>query len=331
MENINNSLLVAITLPVIGWIISLLLQRKNLKDQHRVQIRYDIYKEIVLVRKEVQNSIIKLGSHMSSPMILMEVSMIPFKLNLKKEVNGVFVPWSEQECLFEGEKKWNDFVQKSFSLYFEFSNNFLKLLAISEDWAAALEPLLPTQNILSREVERLKNEIHNSLSTLQAYATNNGHDWRNWNTTEIDLLLNKVNDASFTVSSYLHDFMVLIHNELLSSYFKFNRQTRKTLDSKFKVLVKGEIIENLDEDLIKKTEILKNDIINFAKRELQESNSDQCSVCLENIKISNLIISSICQECKSPLLILSSEKVNDIISFKYACGHGWQYQYNIKH
>jgi low affinity Fe/Cu permease len=43
---------ITIGIAVFGWLISLLLQRKNLKDQHRIQVKYDIYKEFVLLRKE---------------------------------------------------------------------------------------------------------------------------------------------------------------------------------------------------------------------------------------------------------------------------------------
>ncbi|MDF1496906.1 MAG: hypothetical protein P1P90_02500 [Patescibacteria group bacterium] len=47
-----------------------------------------------------------------------------------------------------------------------------------------------------------------------------------------------------------HDLMVLIHNELLSSYFGHKRPTRRTLDPEYKVLTKKGIIVNLDKDKV---------------------------------------------------------------------------------
>ncbi len=224
------TLAVTILLAVIGWIFALWLQQKGTKQQHKIQIRYEIYKQFVHLHKEVQDAISKLSARSSPPFILMESSMIPFQLGLKKQYKDVWLPYNEQECLFEGEKKWTEYTQELYKDYSRFSEKMIQFSYIFEDWEGALEPLLQTKKILGTEIENQKKIISQQLSELQSYTSKHSHDWRKWDQKEVEAITQKISTSAMTITSYLSDFMVLIHNQLLSTYFGHKRPTRKTLD-----------------------------------------------------------------------------------------------------
>lgn len=240
------TLVITILIAVFGWIIALFLQYRNIRQQYRVQIWYDIYKQFVVVHKEMQDALSKLAANAHPPFILMKTSMAPFNLKLKREYKGVWIPWTEDECVFEGEKKWTQFVNELQDIYSVYSNESLNFLLITEDWEAAIKPLLPVKGVFSREVESLRNKIYENLNSLQMYSVDHGHDWRKWDENETNNILNEINKDAITINLYLHDLMVLIHNELLSSYFGHKRQTRRTLDPEYKVVTKKGIVVNLD-------------------------------------------------------------------------------------
>ncbi|MDP3697364.1 MAG: hypothetical protein Q8R55_05090 [Candidatus Taylorbacteria bacterium] len=329
METATNNvdiltLSVTIGVAVVGWLIALWLQRNNVKHQHRVQIKYDIYKQFVSLHKEIQDSISKLGAHASPPFILMSSSMIAFDLKLTKEYKGQWIPWTEQECLFEGEKKWTSFTQELFDLYSDFSNKFLNMLYVVEDWAAALKPLLPTKDILFKETEQLKKNIHEQLGLLQMYSSKHGHDWRTWDQKDVERITQSINEDAMAIGSYLHDFMVLIHNELLASYFGHKRLIRKTLDPKFEVLVKGAIVENVDWAMVKKTEAWKAELISYANEQLKKSSPPNSNISPEYKKFLDSVASGICPNCTTPILVMEAERAEDGFCFRYACGHSWK-------
>lgn len=298
------TLSVTIVIAIAGWIIALLLQRHNTKEQHKIQIRYDIYKQFVDLHKEAQDQLGKLAAQSRPPFILMESSMIPFQLGLKREYKGQWIPYSEQECIFEGQKKWTSFVQECFDLYSGFSNKLIQFMYVTEDWEAAISPLLPTKQVLHKEVEALKDKIHSNLNILQSYSSTSKQDWRSWNKDEIENTAQAISNDALAISSYFNDFMVLIHNELLSSYFKHERPIRKTLDPNYKVLTKNGIIEQLDHEMISKMEKWKVQLRQEAPASLQQA-------------ISN----DLCPHCNASLLILGAE-VNDTgTTFVFACGH----------
>ena len=95
----------AIILAIAGWLIALWLQNKNTKQQLKTEIKYDIYKQFVVLHKENQDVLANLMANTNPPFIFMESSMIPFELKLKKEYKGEWIQSGEMECVFEGEKK----------------------------------------------------------------------------------------------------------------------------------------------------------------------------------------------------------------------------------
>jgi len=313
-----------IAIAIVGWLFALWLQRENIKHQHKVEIRYDIYKQFVQIRKEAQDAISKLSAYSNAPFIVMDSSMIPFRLGLKKDYKGTWLPYSEQECLFEGEQKWISFVQELYHLYSDFSDKFLKVASIAEDWEAPLNNILSVRDTLNKEVESLKRQIYENLGLLQLYTSKNGHDWRTWDKSDIERITKGIREDSQTIGSYLHDFMVLAHNELVASYFGHARRTRKTLDANYKVLTKDGVVENLDWDMIKKTEISKQQLTDHVNRLLLNSAPPNGTIAPEYEKFLHSLLDGFCPNCNTPLLVMDAEITNDGFHFKYACGHSWK-------
>ena len=241
------TLVVTMAVAIFGWIVALLLQRSNAKHQHKIQVRYDIYKQLLKASEQTQDQINQLAA-MSPPFILMRSCMIPFDLKIPKEYKGSFIPRTEQECVFEGEQKWTEFVSSVFDAYLSFTSQYLEMLYIFEGWAAAIQPLNKTQKIFTEEVNCLKDEIHKQAGLLQMYTVKNGHDWRKWEQKDVETIMNKIREDTYAIGMYMHDFMVLVHNELLSKYFRHRRLIRKTLDPKYKVLTKEGIVVRLEEN-----------------------------------------------------------------------------------
>lgn len=323
LENFNidfYTLLATISVTIIGWLVALWTQNRNIKQQHKIQIKYDIYKQFVQIRKDIQDSIIKLGGSTIAPFALMDSNMVPFNLKLQKQYKDTWLPYNEPECVFEGEEKWTSYVQEIRNLYFEFSNKYIMLLGVFEDWAAALNSLMNIRNILYKEVERLRKNIEEQSGVLQIYSSKNGYDWRKWNRKEIEIIADNIKNSSYEIGCYLNDFMILVHNELLTKYFKQKRVIRKTLDSKYKVLTKKGIIENVDYKKVKLMKVYKDKLIKLAEEHL---NATEKQILSEDEFFLRSIINGNCPTCSNLIEVYDIKKERDNICFDFICGHRW--------
>ncbi len=270
LSNIDSlTLVVAILLAVIGWLVALWLQRNNAKHEHKIQVRYDIYKQLLKSSQETQGKLGKLGA-ISPPLILMDSSMIPFNLGLEKEYKGERIPYNEHECILEGGQKWLDFIRDAFDKYFAFVDQNHEMLVAFDGWEAALKSLMPAQKVFSKEVDKLRRKIYEDISKLQMYSTEHGYDWRKWDKEEIESVANRVMDNSMTITTYVSDLMTLVHNELLSNYFNYQKPIRKTLDPKYKVLTSEGLVLRLEDDHERKLK----DALEFNKREFEEESKE---------------------------------------------------------
>lgn len=260
---------VTILLAIIGWLVALWLQKNNAKHEHKIQVRYDIYKQLLKGSQETQGKLAELGA-ISAPLILMESSMIPFNLKLKKEYKGEWIPYNEQECIYDGGKKWLDFIRDAYDKYFSFVNDSNEMLIAFEGWEAALEPLMRAQKVFSKESSKLSRQIHRDIGKLQMYNVEHGHDWRKWKKEEIDSIVNRIRDNSITISSYISDLMTLVHNELLANYFKYKKPIRKTLDPKYKVLTPEGLVLRLEDNHEQKLK----ETLERNKREFEEESKE---------------------------------------------------------
>jgi hypothetical protein len=246
------SILATLIIAIIGWIIAIIIQNKSIKKQQQNQIKYDVYKQFVSLHKEIQDTLGKLSAESNPPFIQMDSCMIPFELGLKKEYKGTFIPYTEQECRFSGEKKWTSYTQNLFDRYFSLTNKIIQLGYITEDWYAMVYPLIKSKETLFEKLNKKTETIRNKISELQSFP-HEEHDWSKWDREKGKEISNEIMEVSITAGSFLEDFMVLLHNELLAPYFKNkNRPTRKTFDPKFKVLTKEGVIENFDKEMFEK-------------------------------------------------------------------------------
>lgn len=229
---------IVIILAIIGWVVALILQRKNIKDQLSSEIKYDIYKQLVGLHKEIQSAIAELSAKISPPFIEMDSCMISFNVKLK----------TEQEALLDGGKKWLEYLQLIITNYFEFVDKCIDLQYTLEDWIAPIKDLCTTRDVFMKEIDEQKTQIYNGINALQMYSVNNGYDWRNWDKEKINQIVEDIRKRLLDMSCYLHDLLVLVHNNLLSGYFKYSRPLRKTLDEKYKVLTRDGFVIRLETD-----------------------------------------------------------------------------------
>lgn len=318
------TLIATITIAVIGWLISVWLQGRSIKRQYKIQIQYDIYKQFVHAHKDIQEALSKLGAIINPPFNLMESSMIPFDLKLKKQYKDIFLPYSEIECVFEGEKKWTSYVQKINDIYSEFGNNYISFIYIFEDWMAALGSLLPKMEVLFQEIETNKLIISEQISALQMYSVNHGNDWRKWDKEDVKKIIDIMHDSIFNMIFYVQDFMVIVHNELLAKYFKQKRPTRKTLDPKYKVLTTEGIVENLDNERIAQMKIFKTKLVTVAQTSLDNALPPKGTITPEYEKFLRSIINGICPTCNNRIEVMSMEESEHNFSFRFICGHSWK-------
>lgn len=227
-ENIKT--IIPIVLVVIGWLIALFLQRKNIKDQLKTQIKYYIYRQITQIHHEIQGSLSKLGTASIFPFTLMDFIFIGVEVKLR----------TEQEALQEGWNAWNKHVKKAFNDYLEFLNNYAKFLYFIEDWRGPLKKLKSAQKLLNEEIEKKYKKINKIISDWQTISIKRGYNWREWDKKEIEEIGNELKEGVFEIECYLYDFIVLVHNELMADYFKYKIETRKPKDKAYKVLtIKG--------------------------------------------------------------------------------------------
>lgn len=305
----KQTLVVTILLAIFGWIIALFLQRSNAKHQHRIDILYDIYKQFVDTHKSVQNSLSQLGAQTSPPFILMEACMIPMQFNSK----------TEQQCVFEAEKQWRDFVNNLFKANSDFLNQYLELRYIFADWAAPLRKLIPVQDILEKTIGRIAQQINTNLKFLQSYETEHGHDWRRWNQKDIEKVLADIRDESTDIGTYLSDLIVMIHNNLLSKYFKWKRPIRATLDKKYKVLTPRGFINNINYKLIRKIRRNYDLLLKKIKGESEKSGAAN-----DYKDILQAAIDRKCPNCKNNLEVIDIYVDEKSFYFNFICGHSWK-------
>jgi len=255
--------LIAIMIAVVGWIIAIILQNFNIKQTLKTEIKYDIYKQLVILHKETQDLLANLIGKSSPPFILMESSMISFNLGLKKEFKGEWIPYTEMDCILEGKKKWDSFLSELMNTKFAFVDKYIGILYVFSDWMAPIKNLSKLKDTLVKEIDIKRSSIDKNLNSLQSLTAE--YDWRKWDQVKIKEILGNIQNNTQDIVMYLSDFMVLVHNELLSKYFNYRRPTRKTFDEKYRVLTKSGMVINLETDHQK---------INAYKKMLREINSN---------------------------------------------------------
>lgn len=256
MSNIELvTLVTTILIATMGWIVAVYLQNRSLKKQFQIEIKSDIYKQFVQLRRKIQDSISLFSASSHAPLILMKSKMISF--SVKEELNGQSIlPYvSEDECVHDGEVLYSNWVYNELlKTYHEYKTQYISLLYLTEDWTAPLSSVLHTREILRMEIERINILIDNDVKKFEMYPYEYGHDWRKWDKDSLNYLSNSIVENCMIINCYVSDFMVIIHNELLAPYYGCNRPIRKTIDPTLKVLTKNGLISNIEDDPLVRAE-----------------------------------------------------------------------------
>ncbi|MCK5027447.1 MAG: hypothetical protein KAS07_03435 [Candidatus Pacebacteria bacterium] len=302
------TLMATISVAVLGWLVALILQRSNAKHQHKIEVRYDIYKQFVQLHKEIQDVSSKLGVKSNPPFILMDSCMIGHQVGLN----------TEQECVQKGVEDWRRFVDELNQTYLDYSTGYVELLYLFENWTAALGSLEYVKKKLCEELEKLKESTHTNLRLLHMHSSRNGQDWRGWDRDEVENIAKLINRDMQETGAYLHDFMVLIHNELLSGYFKKNRLIRKTLSSEYKVLTKKGFKIRIDHKQVRAMKGFFKEIKLECDEELEENSKGEYHEYLLSIKKEE------CPECGNKLEVMLIDKKSEMKCYLFTCGHSWE-------
>jgi len=310
---IDLTLIVPIVIAIAGWIIAVIIQGYTLRKKHRIDIRYDIYKQFVTLHKKLEKNLHQFSANTLDPFLQMKGAMIPSTIEILNK--------STSNCLQDANKIWLDYYEKLQSNYFQFNDEYLNMLYLFEDWNAPLEKLLSTTNTYSQVVNHLQGNIYKNLSTLQLYQSKADYDWRNWDQKEIKDIIESIKSDILDISYYTIDLMILIHNELLGKHFRQKRLIRKTTSEKYKVLTKKGICIRLDKTLIKKLAKNKKVLINVIEQALDT----ETIPTQENLKKSiSLLKNGVCPKCKNKIDIYNIEKKDGYIFFKFTCGDVWE-------
>ena len=243
------ALITTIFLAVFGWTITAWLQQRNVKDQQRAKISYDIYSQLVTAHKELQDTIGALSASTQAPLTLMRSKLIPLKI--RHEIGDrVLTPVvTEVDCLHNSEVTYSDWIYQDLlprnSLYLDKLSAFLYL---TEDWAAPLASTEHALSVLRTEVGRLNSVIFEHMNSLQFYTLDHGHDWRKWNEDDVYGHGRAISDSVMLVGNYVSDFMVIAHNDLLAPYYGYQRKVRKTYDDSYRVLTKEGLVTRIEND-----------------------------------------------------------------------------------
>ncbi len=242
-------IIVTAVLTVSGWVLSVYLQNKNVKEQQKAQINYDIYKELVIAHKSLQKALAKFSAVINPPLILMESELVPWELSNQLAENSVFKHVTLDECIEKGMlryKKWlhDDFYPK----YFNYQEELGKFGYLMSDWSAPLSSIETASKNLRTSIKETNSVFEETNKRLYNFPQKNGTDWRKWNKHEIEQIVDVATKEAHVLGSYISDYMVLAHNELLSPYYRYHREMRKTYGEDYKVLTKDGFETRIETD-----------------------------------------------------------------------------------
>lgn len=240
--------LATIIIAITGWFFTAWRQQKNFKQEQQAKINFDIYSQLVTAHKELQDAIGTFNASTQAPLILMSAELIP--LEVQEQMGGLATTnLTEAEALHKGRVKYSEWLYEDLlSKEGDYFDKLIRFIYLTEDWTAPLGSLQHALRALQDEVERLNASMRTHRDSLQHYARANGDDWRTWDREDVYRHGTEISSHVMTVSSYVHDFMVLVHNELLAPYYGKERRIRKTLDDSFLVLTKKGLVTRIEDD-----------------------------------------------------------------------------------
>lgn len=217
-------------ITVIGWFIvaylGIHLQNRLLKDNERMKV----FEEIWRSRKAMSDSSAGLTSLIQSkPFIVMKPISPPAALagDLERQAREQQRSWDY----------WQKYMKDLFDRKLAFEDavlDFLRMLEMRSYAFPQLNTAIKTLLSEYRGVTSGMNEYYSFLQRLSVYQ------WETWDQADIERQSNTIWEKVLDFGSYASvDMMNLVHNHLVSGYFKHKKSLRKPTDPTCKVLTEG--------------------------------------------------------------------------------------------
>jgi len=181
---------------VLGWLFTVWLQNKNIKDNLKVQIKYNIYKQLVVVNKNIQVSMDKIATQVR----FATINNFDFSL-----------------------EKWNLFVSNLKNTYFEFFDQYYSLLCVFDDWMVALASLQLSKKTMYEILNKEQENIFQQYILLETYASNKGINLVEWDKKDINNILGKIDGSIDKIQNSINPFMSECQKELIGESFDYEK------------------------------------------------------------------------------------------------------------
>lgn len=203
--NVFNSFAVLL-LAVIGWLVALFLQNKNIRDNSKAQIKYDIYKNLVVESKNIQDSLIKISvKGQFSPLDMMRATFI-----FTKNSN-------------DGLEVWKKYIVELEQMFFTFLDQHYSFLCIFDYWNIPLDKIKNLKIKMGNELKIKEESINSKYFVLKMYSYNKGIDWQKWDNVEIKNMLDEIQKNADEMLEFISDFIYECQKELIGESFDYEK------------------------------------------------------------------------------------------------------------
>jgi len=226
---------VNVILIIVGWLAVFWFSLKQQKEQLKNNTKLKVYEELYDFKKELDEKSNDLG-------ILLNPFSIPF---LDMEYVDRTIPPSQRN--FQALKFWNKYLRKLSERTSAFVGAYLKFWIHCEMWIGVIPKLKKAKKELFEiQLSQLTNKLYKHHQYLQNLQIQN-YWWEKWDREDIKRRTEKISEEFDQIAiGYVDDFMVEIHNILISSligYKKITRENFKNLPKNYKVLTQDGIKE----------------------------------------------------------------------------------------
>lgn len=243
-------------IAITGWWLANESQNKTIEKNMKNTIRYEFYREILSYSQRLSSSLSSLSAKLYSPISMMKALESP-----KELVEKGLLKNKEPEA---GLKYFNEKNDEVFEAYSNTMENYSLFLYHLMSWQSAIPKLDET---IFKYRERFENDmenLHKDMTDARSMHYEVGRDWREWDERQIKEIFEKHQYVVLNQMNFLHDLMVLIHNELISVHFSKPREIRKTMDDSFEVLTENGFEVRVEDDPDRRKHVQKKiDAISF--------------------------------------------------------------------
>jgi hypothetical protein len=195
-----------ILITIIGWGVIFYLQKRQIRDNAKIKI----YEELQDLKKNIDDININFA-FISSGLLFLDMEWAENSSNPTKLKMSAFEHWMRYTT------QLNEQISNFTFAYLNFLNHI-------EMWMGVMPRLKKAKNTLFTEFRKLNKK----LSDHQLYLLELEYDWKIWDQEDIKKHFKEINsefDAAGT--GFVDDFMVLVHNLLVSPIFGYKKRHRE--------------------------------------------------------------------------------------------------------